>query len=494
MTTAIATASTTATDREKDLWLTLFFTGLLTTVSGLASFWFRPTPLVTWGMIAGCMVAPFLFHRLVRSVSLMGAVLVLGTVFMTGFLGSFVGSTDWVGPLYNQVRWVAPLFALSIGLLQVGFSPDLWRSLRTPWGAAANALLLFLLYAFVSIAYSSAPLTTLGRAVTFAAITFGTGAALWRMVQRVDQVERLLIWLALLMAVVILPGELYMFIPNSIGWHSSGRFRSTFWNPVTFSHLCALLLPLYWWLMVRSKGMLQRGAAATMLLILLINLILAGSRSGALALVVIVPLLSWRFVGQRVQLVLSALLLLTMTLAVAFQTESINQFFTRGADLSNTYQLYSGRFDDWERAVQLWNQSPIFGYGFGSVGNTDATLLNANTRRGPVFSSNTAGLRLSNLYLETLASSGTVGAGLLFYLLFRLYRTLVRTMRSTHSRIQQLMTMMVATFLGGLILNLTETWLVSAGSPFAMYWWFVLFLAMRIATMEQNASRLTQKF
>jgi len=485
MTTTMAASTITATAREKGLWLTLFFASLLTTVSGLAGFWLQLAPLITWGMIAGCIAAPFLFRRLVASVSFMGAVLVLGIVFMTGFLGSFVGVIDWVGPLYNRVRWVAPLFALGIALLQVGFATNLWRSVRAPWGAAANALLIFLLYAFVSIAYSSAPLTTLGRAVTFTAVTWGTGAALWRGIQRIDQVERLLIWFALLMAVIILPGELYIFMPQSIGWHSSGRFRSTFWNPVTFSHLCALLLPLYWWLMVRAKSLLYRGAVAIMVAILLSNLVLSGSRSGALALVVIVPLLAWRLVGQRVRLVLGAILLLAIVLTITFQAQRINLFFTRGAALSDTYQFYSGRFDEWERAIQLWSQSPVLGYGFGSIGGTDAALLAENARQGPVGSSNTASLRLSNLYLETLAAGGTVGAGLLLYLLFRLFRPLVQSMRSPRPEIQRLATMMTATFLGGLVLNATETWLTSAGSPFAMYWWFVLFLAMRMAMIEQ---------
>ncbi len=490
-------ATQSTLNSEKGLWLTLFFCGLLLSISGLASFWLQPAFAITWVMMGVSLIAPLLFRWLAMNISLIGAVVILGVVFMTGFLGSFVDVIDLIAPIYTRVRWIAPLFALAFGLLQIGLSHNIWQAIQRPWGALSPALLLFLGYAVTSVPYSSAPITTLGRAVTFAAVSFGTGAALYYVVQRVEQAERILLCLALMMAIVIIPGELYIFFPNSIGWHSSGRFRSTFWNPVTFGHLCVLLMPLYWWLVVRVNApLLQRIAATGMIGILLANLYLAGSRGAALALIVIVPLLAWYLIGRRARWLLMALSFLLFLVALPFQWATIVDFFTRGAEWTNNYQFYSGRLTSWQNALQLWSQSPIIGYGFGSIGNTDTVFLSADRVNATIRASNTAGLRLSNLYLEILGSGGTIGAGLFLFLLLSAFRILISAIKWSANpigagtdvtgqlstvKVQSLLIMALATFTGGLVLNLTETWLISAGSPFAMYWWLVLFLAIRVA-------------
>lgn len=499
---------------QKGDQIALFFCGLLLVAGSWASLWFELSAPLTVLLLCGLIVAPFLFRLLILYTSLLGAIVILGTVFMTGFMGSFVGVYDLVPRIYNLGRWVVPLVALTVGLLQVVLARNVWRALWMPWGVLSPPLLLFLAFAAFSATYSSAPITTMGRVLTFVAVTYGVGAALYHAVPRVIAAERILLSLALLMAVVILPGELYLLAPNSIGWHSSGRFRSTFWNPVTLGHLCVLFLPLYWWLMVRIKtNVLLRLGALGMIGILLLNLFLAGSRGAMLALVVIVPLLVWNFISRRTRWLVLAIAIATLVIAVPWQWAEIVTFFTRGAELTNNYQFYSGRLASWQRAVQLWQQSPFVGYGFGSIGNTDATLLGAEGNR-IAGASATAGLRLSSAYLEIFASGGVIGATLFFYLLLRSLRLLLTfTARSAnrtsaslapkkHSaqyssqgqvqgQVQQLGTLALATFAGGLVLNLTETWLISAGSPFAMYWWLVLFLSTRVSTLVDSAAQAT---
>jgi len=495
-------------NHEKGVWLTLLFCGLFLTATSGASLWLQLDALLAGCLLVGSFAAPFLFRWLVINTSFIGAVIVLGVVFMSGFMGSFVGVIDFIAPLYNRVRWVVPLFVFGIALLHIALARNFWHAMQRPWGGLATALLLFLGYALLSVPYSSAPLTTLGRAATFTAVTFGTGGTLYYIVQNVEQVERLLICIALLMALVILPGELYLFFPNSIGWHSSGRFRSTFWNPVTFAHLCTVLLPLYWWLTVRPReSLLQRLAAGGMVGILFLNLLLAGSRGAALALSVVVTLLAWRFVGRRVRWLLLAFSFLVLVIVLPLQKDEVIAFFTRGASWNDNYYFYSGRLASWQRAFELWSQSPVIGFGFGSIGNTDTVLLGTDSTNVTTVASNTAALRLSNLYLETLAAGGVIGVSLLLYLLFRAFRTLTDAMhkfavraRSARGseqqllqRTQSLLTMALATFIGGLVLNFTETWLISAGSPYAMYWWLVLFLAIRVITIVKETGEIAEE-
>lgn len=432
-----------------------------------------------------CISLPIVWYWLQSAVSNLGTIAVLGTVFMTGFLGSFVFEFAWITPFYTTVRWVAPLILLVAALFGFLSSSAITKHLMEGWGTASPFLLLFIGYSLLSMSYSSAPLTTLGRVVTFTAITFGMSYGLTNVITTRARLENLLICLGVLLAIVVLPGELYILQPNStIGWHSSGRFRSTFWNPVTLAHLCVIVLPLYWWLAIRpNRAKRYRIIALTMCGILLLNIYLAGSRGGVLGLVAVALPLIWYSVGNRARFLLYTTIFLLFTFAIAFGLENINLFFTRGANLTDNYYFYSGRLVGWLYAIELFTDSPLLGSGFGTIGDIDAVLIQQQVST----SSATAFLRLSNVYLELLASVGIIGSSLFLLILYKLFSTLARNIQHTASdtRSELFLVMVMATFIGGLVLNITETWMISAGSPYAMYYWLVLFLGVRLTRMNQ---------
>lgn len=449
-------------------------------------------PIFILAPLSGFVIGLLILRWFVKKVRLVGALSVIGVVILSGFLGSFAGVINFISPLYNTVRWVAPLLLMIIGIRNILRRRNILQYLITIWGSISIPILSFVFYALSSTLYSSAPLITMGRAVTFTTITIGLAAALWPVIRQQADAERILRLIALVMGLIILPGELYIFFPDSIGWHSSGRFRSTFWNPVTFSHLCALLLPLYWWIGIdRTIKSGWRLASKVMMGVLIMNIYLTGSRSGALALFFIILFLSWHFTSRRNRHLINWLILTTLTFAIVLNLSSFERYLTRGAALNNYYQITSYRFSTWQVGLTLWADSPVFGSGFGVIGNTDKRLLEG--RSSSHIRSSTAGLRLSNLYIETLASGGLIGAGLLLYLLFKSFMMFLRALKPANREKRLMMYMALAIFISGLILNLFETWIISAGSPFAMYWWLVLFLASRIAGFDEGKQLMLKK-
>lgn len=452
---------------------------ILAWLSGIPLVLWNPQPFLVLGTLGGGVVGWLIFRWFVTKTGLVGALSVIGVAILSGFLRSFIEVVDFIEPIDKNIRWVAPLLLMSIGIRNILASKGIVRYVMNMWGAVSKPVFWLVLYALSSVLYSSSPLISLGRGVTFAAITIGLAAALWPTITRQTEAERLLRLIALLMALIILPGQLYIFFPNSIAWHGSNRFHSTFRNPVTFSHLCASLLPLYWWIGVNKKRVTKgwRTASQAMVAILILNIYLTKARSGALALFVIVFLLSWSFVRQKNRVFINYILIIILTFSVILQPQTINNYFTRGASTDDISKLTSNRYGQWELAVASWSSSPVFGTGFGTIDNT--------SRDSSDLQSQTVGLRLSNLYFEILASGGLIGAGLMLHLLFKCLIMFRYAVENATEEKRFMMSMAFATFACGLVLNLSETWLISAGSPFAMYWWLVLFLASRVATLEE---------
>lgn len=460
-------------------------------LSGIQIVLLDPQPLFAFSILGGGGTGILIFWWLKTRVSVAGALSIMGIAILSGFLGSFAHVNAFINPLFNIIRWIAPCLLMLIGFRNIFSAKKIVEYISNLWGKISGPLLLFILYALSSAIYSPTPLVTIGRAATLTAITIGLAAALWPTIRCQADAETLLRLSAFIMALLILPGQIYLFIPESeIGWHGTGRFRSTFWNPVTYSHLIALLLPLYWWISVdRHVKSLWRMFGKLMVALLLFNLLLTGSRSATFAVLLSILLLSWYFASQNYRYLLNWLIVTLIILSIILLPQMVSGYFTRGFTIENLYQLTSSRIHQWERALELWSNSPILGYGFGNIGNTEQNLLFSNA--SSTLYSSTASLRLSNLYLETLASSGLIGLTLLLYLVLKSFLMFSNYIKQVAYQKRFLMIMAYATFISGLVLNLSETWLVSAGSPFAMYWWFILFIASRLESQLHSEKDTT---
>lgn len=72
----------------------------------------------------------------------------------------------------------------------------------------------------------------------------------------------------------------------------------------------------------------------------------------------------------------------------------------------------NGRSYLWERAIQMYRNKPIFGYGYGSY-NTFASYYGVRTSASGAWS-----FHAHNIYLQLLAEMGTIGFSIILFILF----------------------------------------------------------------------------
>lgn len=423
-------------------------------------------------------------------IGILSTVAISGIILSSGFLGTFYESI-FVQLINNVLRWIVPLLFLLISLPRLVSPLFMKKNFFSIWGKATLPLALFLGYNLISTSYSSSQYTTFGRALTFTAITLGMACTMLFSVRSLKDAEKSLRTIAILMAVIVIPGQIYLFFPGSVGWHSSGRFRSTFWNPVTYSHLLAILFPLYVWCVTdRRLKLVWRSLALVMSLFLIVNMLLTGSRTGTFALAIGALCLLWFLSERRGFSIRQGALLMGVSFLIGFvalNPETILSYFTRDNDLYDLNTLTSTRFSVWEVGLTLWKQAPLIGSGFGNITLPDylpQTIINL-----PSSLTANVGYRLSNLYLETLVTGGIFGLTLLFSVVSSFAWTFISSARTSTGPNRRLFIVGLTIFITGLILNSTETWMVSAGSPFAMYWWFVLFVTTRPAVFDQHSAK-----
>lgn len=184
-----------------------------------------------------------LIEHMLGKVKLVAA---LGVLLLSGFLGTY---TDIYGitTVNDWLRWIPPLTLLCIAVSNLARTPGLVSSLEKNLRDFMLPLMLFLIYAVLSVSYSVLPEITFGRSITFLAITAGTFVALLPQLRTEHDIELLLWAIAILMGLAILSGEILLIPPGGIGW-LNGRFRSSFWNPVTLGHMAAVFCPLFVWI------------------------------------------------------------------------------------------------------------------------------------------------------------------------------------------------------------------------------------------------------
>jgi O-antigen ligase len=407
-----------------------------------------------------------LIEHMLGKVKLVAA---LGVLLLSGFLGTYT-EIYGITALNDWIRWIPPLTLLCVAVYNLARTPGLVSNSEKNLRDFMLPLTIFLAYAVLSVSYSVLPEITFGRSITFLAITAGAFVALLPQLRTERDIELLLWAIAILMGIAILSGEILLVPPGGIGW-LNGRFRSSFWNPVTLGHMAAVFCPLFVWIASDARLQARYRLMATIIsTFLLLNIFLSQSRSAALGIIAAstVYILSLP-TRVKIAVILIFTVVFVVMLGLGVGPGQFIDFFTRSYDLDDP-AIASGRAPAWTVAYQSWQLSPIWGYGFGTGGDPRLSLdlLGAS-----------GGVRVSNVYLETLSTGGLIGVALLAALLGTIFVKLLVAMRSSSSQVRNLGFFAMSTFVCGLVLNLFETWFSSAGSPFAFYWWLVLFLVIR---------------
>lgn len=427
-------------------------------------------------LIGTTIIVVVLLGLLLKNLGKLKFLAVLSVVLVSGFAGTF-SDTMYVQVLNSLLRWIAPVCLTLVAIYNIAMLPRATYSQNKYWGNISIPLFLFALFAALSTLYSPYPSVTLGRSLSFLMITLGTAVALIPVLRSRLEVEKVARAVAVLMGVLILVGVPLAFLPGSVGW-LAGRYRSTWANPVGLSHISALLIPLYIWVVADQRlSRIWRGSAGVLIICLVLNIILSQSRSGVIGLGVALSIVGLSIPTSKKKLVLPMALFIVLGFVFAAGDADILQyFFTRGRDF-NDPDIASGRAIIWQAAYSSWLQSPLIGHGFGTGGDP---IINSN------FLPTTGATRSFSLYLELLATVGTVGFLFMMWVFLAVLRSLTSGLYRVQGDTAKFIAMVMSVFACGIVLNLTETWIISAGSAFASYWWLMLFLGIQMLDLDHH--------
>jgi O-antigen ligase len=424
-----------------------------------------------------------------RAEELLAPVLTATIVAFT-FGSSAFRPTLYLGRLF---RW--PLF------LVLAFLALRWAWARTPrprfpasLAAVAGA---FVFLAVVSFGWTVRPVLSL-RAFALG-IMFATAAALAVGSAGRPEATRRLLGAILRAAVAVAAiGVLLLPVPHGHAvQHATraypARFQGVGENPNTVPLLLAVAMPIAVWFLLRARTGRERlvlgGAIA-----LFVAHIAAGSSRGALegslvgtGLLLLVVLPDWRrrLIGAALAGALAAAAFGAMTIpnaksgppkAAPAGTRDAQQVRPLEAEIGLPYgprkRLHrsllgsSGRGQAWRGAVNQAVDRPLLGYGFGA----EASVF---TDRFYYFYSSTP----ENTFLGALLQLGAIGLALFVALVLTVLGLAVRALRRPPPGERDVVAVASVIFLAGIVMAVTQTYLLAVGNLATVAVWICGFLA-----------------
>ncbi len=147
-----------------------------------------------------------------------------------------------------------------------------------------------------------------------------------------------------------------------VGWlpsnHSEFAITGSFDNPAGFAAILSLGFPISMFLLIKSKGV-ERYLAATGLMVILIAVLLSGSRAGVLAIIissVVFLLFQTNIASKLQQLRFYKLLAIFIMVCVA---AGVFILYNQKKDSAN------GRLLIWKVSAEMIKEKPILGHGYG---------------------------------------------------------------------------------------------------------------------------------
>jgi O-antigen ligase len=315
------------------------------------------------------------------------------------------------------------------------------------------------LFAVLTMFVSFDPELTLGRAASLALMYLAIFWGAWRIADRSGPRFALALCLAVCAAVVVAG---FAAVPTGNVWFGS-RFCGIFFNPNALGLFLAILFPAVLERVLATRRWHYIGLFGLML----VSLVLSGSRGGVLSALLGLGYVSWRFRPSRlvpVLLVLAA----AAWLFVPWAEWSEEQDRLLRPD---TVETGSGRVEAWAAAVELIEDRPVFGYGFG----TEELLFHAFQFEGGFRQHQ--GSYVHNSYLGLATQVGWVGmltffVPLLILLLRSLWRSRLDPDLKWHNGIE-------GALIAGLVACTFESWVYSMGSAHAFPFWLCVMLLVR---------------
>jgi O-antigen ligase len=408
------------------------------------------------------------------------AELVLATIFLLGLaIAALVVPIEWLlmmnvvafiladtyfdlrGLNYQYTRFV-PLGMFAIRALL----PSTLRRVRTYMlpGFFLKPFGLFFLMALLSATYDKFdPGATLLRALTmgFMLVAFGVGLPAYLTDDR--RLRRGLHSILGVLALSIVVGWMAIPIESRSLFHVGdySRVRGIYLHPNTLGLMAMLtFFPVFGWRLETPKG--KRWPFTITLFALLMAILASGSRASIVGLVTgAIDFLRFRPLNTRSKVFLILLCVFAFTMLFGLPQ------FSPGMLRTDT----GWRFELWQRALHLGQESPLLGSGFGStnrVFSDDRPLL---TRQG-IYAGGS-----HNEYARIFVGVGAVG---LFLALLGFGWVLFKAVRVIRAEKNPVIPVsLLAAVVSGLTNAIFEDWIFAfGGAPAFPFWFFLAFLAI----------------
>lgn len=217
---------------------------------------------------------------------------------------------------------------------------------------------------------------------------------------QVIKFETLIKWMLRMGVILLVAGIAQLiFLPDFTMLRDFGydphRFRlaSTFLDP----NFCGLiLLSIGWWSFWMSRQ-LKNKYYLIVSVALFIGVIMTLSRTAYLAGLISAILIGWKL--WRWKVVVGVLAVIIVGLMIPSIQVRLTGAFKMDVSASE-------RFESWRNGITVWQQSPIFGVGYG---NLRSALTELNLRKSYSADGGNAGAGLDSSLLVILASTGVVG-------------------------------------------------------------------------------------
>lgn len=397
-------------------------------------------------------------------IGLLGAALAFGRtrfwIFAT-FMVLILNQSHYpIVGILGPVRWVPLLFFCCLAILL----PALRSRLHRSPARFDIPLLGWIVFAFLTASYSIDPGLTIGRAATLLLMYVAVFWVIWETADRKGDHSIIDLFLIAIAITYFLS-----FIELALGRaFDAGRFRGIAGNANGLGLLTALLFPLVFYRALAWKRITEILLLAVMLLVV----VMTGSRGTLLAIVASGGYMLWRYgPAFRAAAVATGTMITLALTGVLPMPAAVDEYYRIGNLLSG-----SGRMEAWPILASLLRESWILGYGFG----TEDAIFESQDFIFFEF----AGGHAHNSYLGLALQVGLAGA-LAFFL--PLAALLVTSMiRSRRDRYLMSHHAYEAVLLAGFVSAMVESWIYSMGNMFAFPFWICVMLLIRQMVKRDN--------
>lgn len=342
--------------------------------------------------------------------------------------------------------------------------------------------LVILTFAFVSYLYSFHPKLTLLRVTAnllmYLAIFWALHISCRSSLEVRDYIRALiLVWLIFygvnVAFLFLRPQDAFQIhIGESFSPVDYQRFQGFMTNPNGIGLFSALILPIVLWNFRKSKNLLN--------LFLLISVVgsffFSFSRDAFICSVLGGSIYFYLSIkGHRVFIIVCAIFAIFLMI---IYTELFGLFLPAGLVRANNLILLGGRIEAWQAALELIQEHPWRGYGFG----IEESLFERFRYSFQIH----AGGSMHNSFIGLVLQLGWVPPSLLYLSLIVFLVKTFRQILKLDNEFRPLMSALYASIFSGFVISFFESWIYSAGGILAFPFFIFIMFLMRLLEFEKN--------